>query len=53
MSPSKRLDVRVSLTLYQWVEREAKRQGFRTKAAYLRHVLDTLRLNQKQQEKGL
>lgn len=47
MAKSERLEVRVSQTLYRWVEMRSKSQGFKSKAAYLRYVLESLRMGEK------
>lgn len=43
MSSSKRLDIRVSFTLYQWIVDETKKKGFRSKSEFIRYILETMR----------
>lgn len=41
---SKRLDVRMSDTLFEWITLRAKLLGFATTSAYVRWVFEELRL---------
>lgn len=47
---SQRMDVRVSPTLYLWIMERAKKLGFKSVSAYVRHVFEEMRLNELNRE---